>query len=124
MEFVDKHSIQNPSNSPFLDWIKNKDKMYEGRLKIKIKEWNLCIGKEIIFFDQLNPDSWAWVRVTSLHTFGDFGEAFDVLGSKLIPDRTRDQVVGLYDGLFGEVAIKAHGVVVIGFELVDSSPKL
>ena len=72
-----KKPIQNYENAPYLDWIKSGKKQYEGRLKSKIKDWNLKIGKEIIFYDQENPDSWVLVKITCLLVFPDIGVAFD-----------------------------------------------
>lgn len=130
--FISK-SIQNPQNSPYLDWIKFEEKQFEGRLKTKIEEWDLKIGRRIKFYDEANPDSWVLVTITSLPTFPDFGTAFDTLGSKLIPGRTRDEVISLYNSLFhypDEVLekgkpskmIQDNGVVAIGFKIDTSRP--
>lgn len=112
---MDRHSIRNDKDSPYFDWIVEGYKKYEGRLRKKIKEWNLFVGKEMIFYDESNPDSSVQIRVTNLLEFNDFGEAFDELGSELIPDRTRSEVIELYDDLFGRDVIIEDGVVTIGF---------
>ena len=93
-------SIKNPSESPYLDWIKCGYKKYEGRLECKKSEWELHTGKRIKLFDENDPESWVFAEITSLETYPDFGDAFDKLGSELIPGHTRDQVVKLYNGLF------------------------
>ena len=73
----------------------------------------------MIFFDKMNPNSWVWIKVTSLPQFANFGEAFDKLGSELIPEKTRKEVVELYNGLFGTSAIVENGVVAIGFDVIE-----
>jgi len=122
---VERHEIQN-SPYPYLDRIKDGEKKYEGRLGNKVepkskenpKGWDLFIGKEMIFFDKENPDSWVWIKVTSLPRYANFGEAFDDLGSKLIPGKTREEVVELYNGLFDLSEIAKNGVVAIGFDVL------
>ena len=125
--------IQNPTQSPYLDWIKSGKKRFEGRLRPKILEWKLSIGKQMVFFDPKQPDSWVLVKITQLLTYPDFGIAFDHLGSQLIPDRTRQQVVDLYNQLFHypdehfvenypSQMIQDQGVVTIGFEIEEVSP--
>lgn len=117
----DVHSIQNPPDSPYLDQMKLGTKKYEGRLATKIKEWDLFIGKEMKFVDGNNPNSWILIRVTELLQFNDFGEAFDALGSELIPNKTKTEVVELYANLFckSESEIRIIGVVAIGIEVID-----
>lgn len=127
--------IQNNSNAPYLDWIKSGKKTYEGRLKTKLKEWDLKIGKKIKFFDEKQPNSYVVVEITSLPCFSDFGSAFIILGEKLIPEKTKDEVVDLYNGLFhanqnldqikpGEPSeeIQKNGVVAIGFRVLECKP--
>lgn len=77
-----------------------------------------------MFYDEINSDSWVWVKINSLPSYADFGIAFDNLGSILIPGKTREEIINLYNGLFGEVAIKEHGTVAIVFKVIDSNPKL
>ncbi|QKF94837.1 PUA-like superfamily [Fadolivirus algeromassiliense] len=129
--------IQNPKETPYLDWIKSEEKEFEGRLQTKIGEWGLKKGLRIKFYNQENPDSWVLIEVTDLPTFPDFGAAFDVLGSKLIPGKTREQVVALYNGLFHDPdedvetlnrksepsrMIQRHGVVAIGMKVITMRP--
>lgn len=94
MEYLEK-----PIQSPYLDWIKSGQKTFEGRLKSKIDEWNLKIGMKIKFYDQDNKSLYVIVKVTSLLIFSDFGEAYDNLKDKLIPFKSRDEVIDLYNGL-------------------------
>jgi len=88
------------------------------------------IRKEIKFYDQDNPNSFVIVRITSLKVFSDFGVAFDALGDELIPGRTREEVIELYNRLNhypNEVLItgipsrmiQENGVVAIGFEIIS-----
>lgn len=143
LPFISK-PIKNPPSDPYLDWIKfgtteNVFKKYEGRLQNKIIEWNLKIGSRIKFYDQDNPESWVLVEVTGLPTFSDFGAAFDALGQELIPERTREQVIALYNGLFHypdenldklnkenatSRMIREMGVVAIGFSVIILEPIL
>lgn len=93
-------SIQNQNENPYLDWIKSGTKTYEGRTLNKIKDWGLFVGKQIKFFDKKNIDSYVICEVTELLHFDDFGQAFDALGEKLIPNRTRNEVIRLYNGFY------------------------
>ena len=36
---------------PYLEWIANGTKVYEGRLLTKVKEWDLYIGKRLSFYN-------------------------------------------------------------------------
>ena len=129
MDYMRKE-IQNQAVAPYLDWIKSGKKEYEGRLQCKIKEWDLFIGKRIQFYDKENSESYVLCEITSLETFNDFGEAFDLLGEKLIPNKNREEVVNLYNGLFhyeGEDVenmkcsskmINNNGVVAIGLKIL------
>lgn len=129
MEEILEKPIQNLKENPYLDWIKCGKKKYEGRLKTKINEWDLKVGKKIKFYDQNDPTSFVIVEITSLPIFSDFGAAFDSLGKELIPGRTREEVVELYNGLFhyhDEILEKDkpskmilnNEIVAIGFKLV------
>lgn len=128
MEFIEK-PIQNPKNSPYLDWIKSGKKKYEGRLKTKIKEWNLEIGMKIKFYDQNDKSSFVITEVISLLIFNDFGEAFDNLKGELIPEKSKEEVISLYNELFhyddeviepGVISkmIKDIGVICIGLKVI------
>lgn len=135
IQMICQKSIKNFPNAPYLDWIKSGEKQYEGRLKSKINEWNLRVGRCIKFFDKDNTDSWVFSEIISLQTYTDFGTAFDTLGSKLIPGKTRDEVVKLYNSLYhyhneniDELAnspskmITDNGVVIIGLRVITMRP--
>lgn len=114
--------ILNDDDDPYLKWIKSGVKKYEGRLKSKIKEWDLYIGKRIKFVDSNDKNNWALVEVISLPTFANFGDAYDSLGEQLIPYRTRDEVVDMYYKIFkSNELINKSGVVAIGFKLIEIS---
>lgn len=123
-------TIQNPPRTPFLDWIKAGKKTFEGRLKTKIDEWNLYIGKKIKFFEESNPKSWVIVEIICLEIFKNFDEAYDKLGYALIPEHSKVQVVDLYNKLFhysdeklenGKTSrmIDEIGVVAIGIKVIS-----
>ena len=130
-EVILEKPIQNPKENPYLDWIKSGEKKYEGRLMTKIKESNLEIGKKIKFYDQDKKASFVIVEVTSLPTFTSFETAFCDLGESLIPKRTTEEVIKMYNDLFhypdeilepgkSSKMILDNGVVVIGFNLIES----
>lgn len=86
--------------------------------------------KEIHFYDEDNPADDIIVEVTSLPIFKDFGKAFDALGSNLIPNRSKKEVINMYNELFhyeDEVLydgvtskmINKEGVVAIGFKIIS-----
>ena len=124
-------SIQNHQSTPFLDWIDEGLKKYEGRLKTKIQEWSLHPQKLMIF---TNNKKSVLVEITSLPTFADFGEAYEKLGSLLIPGKlTKEEVIDLYNGFFHHPdeklipgltsqMIKDHGVVAIGVRPIATTP--
>lgn len=128
-DFLSKPIKNNPK---YFDWIKDESKTYEGRLKYKCNkdEWDLYIGKKMYFYDQDNINDVILVEITSLPIFIDFAEAFDVLGSSLIPNRSRKEVINMYNDLFhydDEILvdgvtskmIKEEGVVAIGFKIIS-----
>jgi hypothetical protein len=97
---MEEHDILNTPESPCLDWLKNGKKKFEGRLMTKIDEWKLFIGKEIKFYDRDNPNSYIICQITNMPCFDDFGIAFDSLGDKLIPSKTRYEVINFYNKIF------------------------
>ncbi len=123
--------IQNPENTPYLDWIKSGIKTYEGRLLCNITKWELRVGNLIKFYDQDNSESYVICEITELSEFKDFGTAHDVLGHKLIPNHTRNEVIVMYNKLFdrencAQLAdgttsekISEVGVVAIGIKVIE-----
>jgi len=75
------------------------------------------------------------IEVTSLPTYSDFGTAYDDLGSELIPHKTKNEVIKLYNDLFHNTdekisdtetsqMIKDKGVVAIGMKVITMRPLL
>lgn len=111
--------IRNPPDTPWLTWILEGKKKYEGRLSTKIVEWDLYIGKEAIFeCGSLK----AHARITSLLRYDSFGHAFDTLGSELVPidGITRVEVEDLYRRYYSREDVEKHGVVAIGIVVIKS----
>jgi ASC-1-like (ASCH) protein len=92
--------IQNHPPTPYLDWLKSGVKVYEGRLSTQIKKWNLFVGKKITFVDQDDDKSYIICEIIDLPEFKDFATAFDALGNKLIPGKTKNEVIDMYNKLF------------------------
>jgi ASC-1-like (ASCH) protein len=126
------HAVQNTTQFPFLDQIKSGQKVFEGRLTAKIKEWDLEIGKEIGFYST-NPDLQVRCKITKLDKYPDFLEALHGCGNTLIPNGTVADVCSIYNGIFhydnenvGELnsagkmskKILDIGVVCIGLEVL------
>lgn len=109
--------ILNEPNYPWLDWIIAGKKTYEGRLAAKIEEWQLEVGKVLTFGDGVKTVK---VEVTSLKRFDSFGDAYNDLGSLLVPiiDITPEEVKRIYSKFYSDEAIKdANDVVCIGFDI-------
>jgi len=132
MEDVLSKPIKNKIENPYFDWIKDGSKTYEGRLKYKCNknEWDLYIGKKMYFYDEDNIDNKILVEIIDLPIFKNFGEAFDVLGYKLIPNRSKREVINMYNDLFhydNEILvdgvtskmINKEGVVAVGFKIIS-----
>jgi len=111
-----KKSLQNP----WFDWIQSGIKKYEGRL-FKGDWASLKIDDIVIFVCPENRE--LPVRVVDLVRFNTFGDAFDALGSELvpIPNVSTLDVVNLYAEYFKDEDIAQYGVVAIKVEPVDSA---
>lgn len=109
-------SIQNHTETPWLDWIEQGVKKYEGRLNRGIFE-KLKINDLVTFFDRSGKE--IKIKVIELKYYDDFVEAFKDLGSELIPIKNIDQegVKQLYNKYFSDHDIKMNGVVAIGVEV-------
>ena len=130
MENILSRPIKNRENNNYFGWIKNGSKTYEGRLKSKIEDWDLYVGKRIHFYDEDDCTDEILVEVTELLVFDNFGKAFDALGSNLIPNRLKPEVINMYNELFHydkEILydgitsrmINNKGVVAIGFKILQ-----
>lgn len=74
---------------------------------------------DIVIFQ--NNNKIVKTRVTHILTFNDFGEAFDKLGSQLVPihNINRDKVIQLYSQYFSSDDIANNGVVAIGIKIIS-----
>lgn len=110
-------NIQNPINTPWLDWIDVGLKKYEGRLNRE--KWALMqVGDLIEFVDQNGKRVLTYI--TNLKYYRDFVKAYDDLGSLLVPKEniTSIEVAELYSKYFADSDIQKYGVVAIGVEKV------
>lgn len=106
--------ISNPAETPWLDWIESGIKTYEGRLNKEI--WSkLRVGDHIVF-QTVDETKEVEIIVTELRYYKDFGEAFNELGSKLVPikDANVDDVKKLYNQFFTDDDVAKYGVVAVG----------
>ena len=101
---------------PWFDEIVRGQKTFEGRTGNKIEEWDLDVGKRMIFF---NGDQEVCVEIHTLKTYTSFENAFQDLGWALIPraDMTAQKAGELYAQL-NIADPKVHGVVAIGFHIL------
>jgi tRNA (cytosine38-C5)-methyltransferase len=108
-----KKRIQNPPERPWLDWIEQGKKRFEGRL-FKGDWQQVAIGDLIELF---STDKSVIVQVTDLRRYTDFKEAFNDLGEKLVPIEgiDADTVVMMYREYYEDVA--EHGVLCVGVSL-------
>ena len=110
-----KH-VANPVESPWLDWIAEGRKTYEGRLRKG--DWTkVDVGDHIRFED---GDKLTVVEVIEIISYTSFGVAFNDLGASLvpIPDITREDVVNLYRKYFSDEDVRRYGVVAVGVRVV------
>jgi ASC-1-like (ASCH) protein len=104
---------------PYLGWIVNGRKTFEGRLKWK--DWEkVSIGDQIEFWSDQHKCT---VCVDKLRYFDDFGDAFNCLGYSLIPEgaESGNEAKEFYKGLFNDDDVKKYGVVCLGFYVVKWS---
>lgn len=109
--------IQNPSETPWLNWLLNSTKKFEGRLYRN--DWTrMAVGDRLWLQHGSKKHLF---RITSIHRFGDFAKAFDELGHELVPidGITRETVVELYSQYYSTDDINTYGVVAIGVEPCD-----
>lgn len=112
-----KKYIQNDEPTPWLNWIIDGRKKYEGRLNKN--DWtNLIVGDIIIFNDGKNRNCSIKTKVTCLKYYDNFEIAFRELGKELVPinDVTEHEVKELYNKYFSDSDIKKYGVIVVGIE--------
>lgn len=113
--------ISNPSDTPWLDWIEEGIKVYEGRLNKG--DWsNMKVGDTIIF----TTTEWDYnksgvkVEITKINQYDTFGDAFRKHGCRLvpIPGVSSNQVDNLYSRYFPMVDVLRYGVLAIKVKVV------
>ena len=109
-----KISIQNPQNTPWLDWIETGVKKYEGRLNKGIFA-KLHVGDIVIWYDRISGKE-VKTEITELRYYVTFTDAFNKLGKNLvpIPNITPELVEKLYAQYFTKEDIEKYGVLTIG----------
>lgn len=109
------------NDQPWLEWIHIGKKTYEGRLYKG--DWTNVEPGDVIRFESTKSDDSGQisslsvlVKVTELRRYKSFGEAFDELGSALIPilGITRKEVIEMYQRYFSEEETERYGVVAVG----------
>lgn len=111
-----RKNIQNPPNVPWLDWIIEGKKTYEGRLNVG--DWRTLRPEDIIIFYDQNNKSIKTV-VSDLKYFKNFRMAFRSLGQQLVPIQgiSEEEVENLYWKYFKQDDIDRYGVVAIGLKV-------
>ena len=111
-------SIQNPPETPWLDWIISGKKKYEGRVPRLGSFWaDIRIGDEFILYDKNNPKELK-IKVNDLKHYKNFGEAWKDLGSALVPIKgiTETDVNKIYSQYYTKEDIDKYGVIAIGVQ--------
>lgn len=110
-----RKSLQNPPESPWFDWICEGKKKFEGRLKKD--DWaSLSINDHVTF---VCPEGRELItRVLDLPTFDTFGDAFDALGSELVPVPGVDtaDVINIYGKYYKNEDVVKYGVIAVKVE--------
>jgi len=112
-----KH-ISNPPAIPWLTWIINGTKTFEGRLYKE--DWaQMNVGDQIHFSSE-GPN--CVCTVVTLRRYDSFADAFDDLGQSLVPvpNILRADVIELYAKYYSEDDIRKFGVVAVEVEPVQS----
>lgn len=118
MATVWEKSIKNPTTTPWLDWIETGVKKYEGR--INRDQWTQMKVNDIIVFTAKNKT--LSVVITDFKYYADFAQAFDDLGSEMVPiqNADRNSVTAIYSKFYKDADIAKHGVVMVGVKpIVD-----
>lgn len=113
-------SISNHPVPCFDELFVTKRKKFEGRSGSKRLEWKLAEQPVIKFYDKDNPTRYAICKTVGFILYTDPGQAFDYLGSNLMPGRTREQVVEFYyKTLQLEEDIKTNGFTAIKLQILE-----
>lgn len=114
-----KISIQNPQNTPWLNWIESGIKKYEGRLNKGIfAKFNF--GDIVVWYDKISGKE-VKTKITEFRNYKSFTDAFDDLGESLVPVSNIDSesVNKLYLQYFTKEDINKFGVLAIGIKPFD-----
>lgn len=112
--------IQNTPKYPWLNWIRQEIKEYEGR--IDREDWSkMKVGDTIEFYtvdgETLNT------KIVAIEHYSNFDVAFDNCGLRLVPIKgiTRNQVQKKYNKIFKMTTeeIAKHGVVAIKLMVLE-----
>jgi len=109
-------SIQNRQPHTWLDWIEQGIKKYEGRLKRDF--WTTIKKGDIIRWRDENGHE-VPTKVKDIVEYKSFGEAFNYLGSLLVPidEITSEGVDKLYSQFYTDKDVSKYGVLAIELEL-------
>ena len=105
--------------SIWLDQILSGKKKWEGRCNSG--SWkNLNVGYTFILTDASRDQK---VKIVDIKYFGDFGDAWFVLGDELIPQSVenivmRSQAVNIYRKYYTDSFVRENGVVAFKLELL------
>lgn len=123
-----RKKLNNYLPTPWLDWIEQGLKKYDGRLNRG--SWkNIEVGDVIVWSDvgrneSSNPNKGKIVetKVTKLKYYPNFVEAFRDLGQKMVPIKniTEEEVTAIYLKFFKKNDIKKYGAVAIGLKVIAS----
>lgn len=105
-------------NSPWFEYVKQKQKIYEGRCYWKqVKEYEIGDVIEIFHFKDKDETSY-FVKIKGLHKFSNFREALVVLGlSRTLPGiATYDEGVSIYQQFVSLETQNKFGVCMIEIE--------
>jgi len=115
---VIKIPLQNHPQTPWLDWIEQGIKKYEGRLNRGIFK-SLRVNDDVIWYDRRSGKE-IRTKIIELKYYPDFVKAYEELGSVLIPiaNINNEMVKKLYNNYFLDRDIEMNGVVAIGLEVL------
>lgn len=112
--------LSTDENGPnWLELIRSKKKVYEGRINRPSSKWSsMKLGDSIVFHRGNNEH--VCTVIEEIVPFDNFGEAFDKLGAELFPiETTTEKVVEYYNTLYSEDEIKKFGVIAIKLKVIE-----
>lgn len=116
-------TLQNHAPYTWFDWIANKSKTYECR--IRREDWiGIKLG-DVIVFREIGGDRQMTTRVVDLVFGKDFADLFGKVGQKMIPVDGMDAANAkeIYAKIFGSEKdkkdIAEFGVVAVGIDVIN-----